>query len=629
MDNNYGYPYRYPNPYMYPPNPNPNPHPHPHPHPPYPPQDPYAHSHTHHAPPYPYPYISSHSFNYSSYPRSPPLPSSSSSNYTAPFDYAYPPPAPLHQLVPSAPPSYPYHVPPGSHHSPPQHSLSHSHHASLLQHGSSSHYYNYYQQNTPHEDRPDLHSRHNSFSGPYWPDTSSSTAVGGVSQTSGGDNSKPSAYPRLDDLMNNVKLSDNHPTPPASPPAPAASGQPFTHSISVSKLQQKKEDFYGHSNNSFSGWGSSYPSRVNSGRLSDYSGSFNGSMHSQSMQIVPVQNKGSLRVLLLHGNLDIWVHEAKNLPNMDMFHKTLGDMFGKLPGSVSNKIEGTMNKKITSDPYVSISVANAVIGRTFVISNSENPIWSQHFYVPVAHNAAEVHFLVKDSDVVGSQLIGTVAIPVEQIYSGAIVQGTYPILNNNGKPYKQGAILSLSIQYIPMEQLSFYHQGVGAGPEYIGVPATYFPLRKGGNVTLYQDAHVPDGSLPNVLLDSGMFYVNGKCWHDIFDAISQARRLIYITGWSVWHKVRLIRDAGYSSDYTLGDLLKTKSQEGVRVLLLIWDDPTSRSILGYKTVSHAIFLLYILSFLCLEWLVGFGCEFHAVCSSLLHVVVTSTLFISF
>ena len=415
------------------------------------------------------------------------------------------------------------------------------------------------------------------------------------------DSSKPSqgsAYPPLDDLMSNVRLSDGQPTAPASPPAPAR--QPFMHSISVPKLQQKREEFYGYSNNSFSGWGSSYHSRVDSSRLSDFSGSFNESVHSQSLQIVPVQNKGSLRVLLLHGNLDIWVHEAKNLPNMDMFHKTLGDMFGKLPGSVGNKIEGTMNKKITSDPYVSISVSNAVIGRTYVISNSENPVWLQHFYVPVAYHAAEVHFLVKDSDIVGSQLIGIVAIPVEKIYSGEVVEGTFPILNNNGKPCKQGAVLTLSIQYIPMEKLSIYHQGVGAGPEYIGVPGTYFPLRRGGTVTLYQDAHVPDGSLPNVLLDSGMYYVNGKCWQDIFDSISQARRLIYITGWSVWHKVRLVRDAaGYASDYTLGDLLRSKSQEGVRVLLLIWDDPTSRSILGYKTVSNTTFSV---TYLCISML---------------------------
>ncbi|CAN1848869.1 Phospholipase D beta 1 [Linum perenne] len=229
--------------------------------------------------------------------------------------------------------------------------------------------------------------------------------------------------------------------------------------------------------------------------------------------------------------------------------------------------------KITSDPYVSISIGGAVLGRTYVISNSEDPVWLQHFYVPVAHSAAEVHFVVKDSDVVGSQLIGVVSIPVEQIYYGSKVEGIYPVLNSNGKQCKPGAVLRISIQYIPMERLS----------DYQGVPGTYFPLRKGGIVTLYQDAHVPDGCLPNVQLDHGMSYVHGQCWRDIFNAIRQAQRLIYITGWSVWHKVKLIRDATYPFDITLGELLRSKSQEGVRVLLLVWDDPTSRSILGYKT----------------------------------------------
>ncbi|KAK7382157.1 hypothetical protein VNO80_00888 [Phaseolus coccineus] len=204
-------------------------------------------------------------------------------------------------------------------------------------------------------------------------------------------------------------------------------------------------------------------------------------------------------VLLLHGNLDIWVHGAENLPNMEM-----------------------VSLKIPIDPYVTISLSAAVIGRTFVISNSQNPVWEQHFYVPVAHQVAEVHFVVKDNDVVGSQLIGIVAIPVEQIYSGEKVQGTYPILNFNGKPCKPGAVLRFSIQYIPMELLVIYHQGVGAGPDYLGVTGTYFPLRKGGTVTLYQDAHVPDGNLPNVVLNHGMYYAHGKCWIDIFAAINQA-----------------------------------------------------------------------------------------------------------
>lgn len=384
-------------------------------------------------------------------------------------------------------------------------------------------------------------------------------------------------------------MSDHQTTAPASPPAPAA---PVPSSVSLlanapqSARYDRRDRFYGFPNSSFSNFETGHSDQMTSSKQPSFShsSSFSVSEIGKALQIVPLNTKASLRVLLLHGNLEIWVNEAKCLPNMDMFHKTLGDMFLKLPGNMSNKIEGRVSHKITSDPYVSISVANAVIGRTFVISNNENPVWKQHFYVPVAHSAAEVVFVVKDSDVVGSQLIGTVAISAEQLYSGSLVEGSFPILLG-GKPCKPGAVLNISIQYTPMERLSTYHHGVGAGPDYHGVPDTYFPLRKGGSVTLYQDAHVPDGHLPHLMLDNGMYYVHGQCWHDIFDAIRQARRLIYITGWSVWHKVKLVRDTGYGTDCTLGDLLRSKSQEGVRVLLLVWDDPTSRSILGYKTVS--------------------------------------------
>ncbi|XP_019461280.1 PREDICTED: phospholipase D gamma 1-like isoform X3 [Lupinus angustifolius] len=615
MDQNHGSssPYNYPNPY-YPQNPHPNQYGH----------DPYAN------PPQQYPYNPSpHSFNY---PYPPPPQPCFTTPHSGPINYHYPPPPPPPSSAPNTasfdfnrpPPSsdffgpqpphpypYPYQALPESHgHPQPQPQPPFS------EYGSSSPYN--YQQNEAYSQSGHYSHAHSGFAGPYQQENMSSVGYSNPSQGS--------AYPPLHDLMSNVRLSDNNqPTAPASPPAPAAHpllhsnsvtkeekpwghsnsvpteernhDYPLQHSNSVTKeekpwghsnsvpTEERNHDFYGYSNSSFSGWGSSpHSDPGNSPNLSDYSGSFNDSVHSQSLQIVPIQNNvASLRVLLLHGNLDIWVHGAKNLPNMDMFHKTLGEMFGRKPANSSTKVEGTVSHKITSDPYVTVSISNAVIGRTFVISNNENPVWEQHFYVNVAHYAAELHFVVKDSDVVGSQIIGVVAIPVEQIYSGERVEGTYPILNNNGKPCKPGAVLSLSIQYIPMEKLIIYHQGVGAGPEYIGVPGTYFPLRKGGTVTLYQDAHVPDGCLPDVMLDNGMHYVHGKCWVDIFDAIQEARRLIYITGWSVWHRVRLLRDTRNASDSTLGELLRIRSQEGVRVLLLVWDDPTSRSILGYRT----------------------------------------------
>ncbi|KAL0324370.1 UNVERIFIED_CONTAM: Phospholipase D beta 1 [Sesamum calycinum] len=172
---------------------------------------------------------------------------------------------------------------------------------------------------------------------------------------------------------------------------------------------------------------------------------------------------------------------------------------------------------------------------------------------------------------------------MEPVASGARLDATYPILGPNGRPCNPGALLSLSIQYIPIETISLYRGGVGSDPTHPGVPGTYFPVRRGGRVTLYQDAHVYHGMLPNLWLANGMMYQHRQCWRDIFDSIVQARRLIYITGWSVYHLVQLVRDDPNLPNTNLGELLKVKSQEGVRVLLLVWDDPTSTTILGYRT----------------------------------------------
>lgn len=299
-------------------------------------------------------------------------------------------------------------------------------------------------------------------------------------------------------------------------------------------------------------------------------------------------SSASRRSAMLHGSLDIWIHEARNLPNMDIISKTVVDILG------TKKKKKAANGAMTSDPYVTVQLASATVARTYVVNDDENPVWAQHFLVPVAHEAPAVHFLVKDSDVFGAELIGEVVVPAEQLEAGEHVEGVYPVLDPAaGKPCAPGAVLRLSVQYIPVARLTMYHHGVTPGPDFAGVPNTYFPLRRGGRVTLYQDAHVPEGSLPEIRLGNGALYRQGQCWHDVYDAISQARRLIYITGWSVFHTIQLVRDggAGGGAGVSLGDLLKRKSQEGVRVLLLVWDDPTSRNVLGIQmvcTMQHAI-----------------------------------------
>ncbi|PWZ55264.1 Phospholipase D beta 1 [Zea mays] len=281
---------------------------------------------------------------------------------------------------------------------------------------------------------------------------------------------------------------------------------------------------------------------------------------------------GDAPAVLLHGSLDIWIHEARNLPNKDILSKRMRDLLCK------------PSEGMTSDPYVTVQVASAVVARTFVIPDDENPVWAQQFLVPVAHEAATVNFVVKDSDVVGAELIGVVAVRADQLQAGDMVEGAYPVLERNGKECAPGAVLRLSVQYVPVARLTMYHHGVTPGPDFAGVPRTYFPLRRGGKVTLYQDAHVPDGTLPEVRLGNGDCYRHGQCWRDVYDAICQARRLIYITGWSVFHTIHLVRDG--HDDMALGDLLRRKSQEGVRVLLLVWDDPTSRRLLGIKMEGY-------------------------------------------
>ncbi|XP_074579919.1 phospholipase D beta 1-like [Curcuma longa] len=515
--------YGYPNPYPPPPPPPPPP--------PYgylaspPAADPYLyHSSSFSSPPPsaagPYLY---HSSSFSSPPPPYPIPQLNHSGSSH-----YPPPPPPSYPSPPLPPNYSYDPLLSSRPDAPPYIFPHS--DSFYPNSSNFHY----------PDSSPSASNHRPFASPSAQSSSSSSS---------------SIYP-IDDLLANVRLHDQPPSAPLD---------------SASLLPQPGTYGYQH--------------QSSSGRLPYDSSQAGGSQHGSMVPFSGSSQDGaSLKVLLLHGNLDIWVYEATNLPNMDLFSKTVTDILGpRITSVVSGKVEQMTS--ITSDPYVTIAVCGAAVARTYVLSNSENPVWTQHFNVPVAHHAADVKFVVKDSDVVGAQLIGTVSIPAEQIYSGQKVEGTYPILGPNGKQCKPGAVLRLSIQYFPMESLSIYHGGVGASPDHCGVSYTYFPLRKGGKVTLYQDAHVPDGCLPNVMLGSGANYEHGRCWHDIFDAITQARRLIYIVGWSVFHTVRLVRDAGYSSFPTLGDLLKSKSQEGVRVLLLIWDDPTSRNILGYRTTG--------------------------------------------
>ncbi|KAF8411885.1 hypothetical protein HHK36_004443 [Tetracentron sinense] len=305
----------------------------------------------------------------------------------------------------------------------------------------------------------------------------------------------------------------------------------------------------------------------------------------------------SEETMFLHGDLDLWILEARSLPNMDLVSERMRrcfTMFGACTSSFGRKDKHKSGHTIiTSDPYVSVCLAGATVAQTRIIANCEDPSWEEHFCVPVAHPVAKVEFHVKDNDVLGAQLIGVVGISIEKILSGNTINGWFPVVGPYGNPLKPYPELHISLQFRPVGDNPLYKGGVGVGPNFSGVPNTYFPLHKGGRVTLYQDAHVPDAMLPEIPLDGGKVFQQGKCWEDICHAILEAHHLIYIIGWSIYHPVKLVREPTKplpsGGELSLGELLKYKSQEGVRVIMLIWDDKTSHDKFLLKTSLRWIY----------------------------------------
>ena len=51
----------------------------------------------------------------------------------------------------------------------------------------------------------------------------------------------------------------------------------------------------------------------------------------------------------------------------------------------------------------------------------------------------------------------------------------------------------------------------------------------------------------------------------------EAKEFICITGWSVWHRLKLLRGADLSIDQRiLGEILVDKANNGVKVFVMVW-----------------------------------------------------------
>ncbi|RWR92386.1 C2/PLDc/PLD_C/PLDc_2 domain-containing protein [Cinnamomum micranthum f. kanehirae] len=200
------------------------------------------------------------------------------------------------------------------------------------------------------------------------------------------------------------------------------------------------------------------------------------------------------------------------------------------------------HKIITSDPYVTVCLAGATI--------------------------------VKDNDIFGAQLIGIASIPVDAILSETL-------LRTGSQFLLQMEILPSRI-FTPFESNPEYQRSIAADPEKKGVQGTYFPVRKGGMVTLYQGCTCADGTLPEIELDNGKVSHHEKCWRisamhlgstpfDLYCWVVNLPQGETRSGANKNKAVATWRGAnarGFAQVQVTG---------GVRVLILVWDDKTSHN----------------------------------------------------
>lgn len=278
--------------------------------------------------------------------------------------------------------------------------------------------------------------------------------------------------------------------------------------------------------------------------------------------------------ILLHGTLHVTIYEVDNLQK-----EGGGHFFSK----IKEHVEETIGLgKGTPEIYATVDLEKARVGRTRKIKNEpKNPRWYESFHIYCAHMASNVIFTVKDDNPIGATLIGRAYVPVEELLEGEEIDKWVEILDREMNPIAEGSKIHVKLQFFDVSRDPNWARGIRSS-KYPGVPYTFFAQRTGCRVSLYQDAHVPDNFIPKIPLSGGKYYEPHRCWEDIFDAITNAKHLIYITGWSVYTEITLVRDSRRQKpggDITLGELLKKKASEGVKVLMLVWDDRTSVGLL--------------------------------------------------
>ena len=246
-----------------------------------------------------------------------------------------------------------------------------------------------------------------------------------------------------------------------------------------------------------------------------------------------------------HGRLKVHVIEGEGLPDTDTaFFNVDADDY--------------------TDAYVTGDLGTARLFKTKYIENDLNPRWDEQFNLYVCHHATSFNLRVKDKEHVGATFVAGVSIRAADLVTGDPIDGWFDLLNGENVMGR----INVSVQYIPKENLE--ENGYD-------IEDAYFPVRESCRMTLYQDADTPQLSqFEGVQNPDGGQYEATRAWKDLYEYIKNAEKFIYITGWSVHAAIQLVRGEedpdGFSN---VGELLKAKADDGVRVLLMVWNERLS------------------------------------------------------
>lgn len=295
---------------------------------------------------------------------------------------------------------------------------------------------------------------------------------------------------------------------------------------------------------------------------------------------------------VFHGVLLATICEAAELDNE---HRKTSPFLRKLCTCYERQICEEIQEflhvgKGLSKLYVTLDFGVARVARTRIVKHAPlNPTWNESFHVFCAfeleaNEGLTIH--VKDDLPFGSMVVGKVHIPPKNLLSGEVMEGWHDIRSIRDCTKTRGKLL-IRLQFVKVENDPYVGWAGGLKHSMSGVHYSFFRQERGNKIRLYQDAHMHEGFMPPIVLSRRRFHEPTRCWEDLFKAIAQAKHIIYIAGWSIYTKITLVRDVERmipgAEGVTLGELLKRKSEEGVRVLLLVWDDQTSIRVLGMRT----------------------------------------------